>query len=397
MTWFELDLAEGHLASTHPSQCQKNWSQAIHWIQPIPVAPGDELTIIAARSDTTTMFEIQVHSQVHGARRDYRLPIAVVAPGKLAEMKFGKVSSRTWEILSSPKVVSACADSIEHAIRAKQYVNLKHPRPGGIHVLELQCGPTFGLFSIMAKKAGAREVLTCDTNPTFIEISSALAEFNSLSIDSASLHFTTTHPSKITCGGDSDAEGHLTRPVDFLLLPIPEYGLFEGGLLKLVRAVQQNRGILAADAMIFPSKMHIFAQVIEIDHMIDLGGPLGVLDCTSSHCLVIPSSFAAQQTVDLDACSHRKLSPAVKMASVDLVKIMADSSVDPSSCLDASIGNIKVTASGRASAIVWWWVLDLYYLDKPTLKLSSAPSSGYSPWPQVSPTSNYLYSHNHDV
>jgi len=170
--------------------------------------------------------------------------------------------------------------------------------------------------------------------------------------------------------------------------------LFSGGLLKLLRTVQLNSSILASDAVVFPSSISIFAQVVELPFAVPIpcgAGEKGemrgeesannLLDCSSALSLLPPASFGAPLPINLAKIPHRHLCDPVLVASVDLATVLrSSSSIDPCSHFQSSVAGVSVTTPGHASAIVWWWSCQLCQPDRPSLRITNAPGSLSSPW-----------------
>ena len=355
--------------SSHPTSGLKLWGQAVYWIPPVGTVPGADLQMKALRSDTATRFEIPS------------------LQGDISRQLVGKVIPRAWEVLGCSVVISACRDAINQSVRYMKRLR-RDPRSGGVHTLELQSGPTCALMSMMAFKAGANQVLACDMSSQYMDTNAELANRNGLlySLDKGSLpgegvRFTKVHPSKLTSGSTGEAD--LARPVDILMLPIPEHGLFEGGLLKMIRTVQQNAKLLSSDAVIFPSKITVWAQVVETTESFCSAGDR--LDCSALFNLML-SSGSAPPPVDAAGLPHRALSSPVEAMTIDLADVLLGSKATKAaaaSCFSKKLVTVQIKESGHATAIVWWWSLDLCSrASKQSLTLTNAPMSS-SPWLQV--------------
>ena len=359
LTWFDLDLGDTFTVSNHPSSRLKLWKNAVHWISPVCTTPRTSCRVRVSRSDTVTRFEIQENTKTE---------------------HIGKAMPRTWEILGSNSIIPACRDAINHSIRFMKGLR-REPKYDGVHTLELQSGPTCALMSMLALKAGAKHSLACDMNSQYCHSNAELAKLNGLSTSSekaGGLNFTQVHPSKLTCG---NAQAELARPVDVLLLPIPEQGLFEGGLVKMIRTVQQNPDLLSSDALVFPAKISIWAEVIETTHIVRVSNDN--MDCSALFKLV-NSSASATSAVDLRSFQHRPLSAPARMATVDLAEVVHGKSTGSIiSQFSKKLDKLKITSEGRANAVAWWWSIDLCsHTVKDSLTLTNAPNST-TPWQQV--------------
>ena len=366
VSWFELDLGEEGRIGNHPAIEQQYWGHCVHWIPPFNATPESCVAVLAKRSDTTTSFEV-----ISSLREAANCCIGA----KLKERHLGKVSPRMWETLGSRKIVTSCRDALGQAVRTMQMAR-RDPRARGVHALEVQCGYTCGLMSMMAVRVGATKVTACDTNPTYVEASRELAAANGME---SAVTISSTHPSKLNIGDD---EMGLCRPVDLLLLPLPEEGLFEGGVLKLIKTLQQNSGIIARDAVVFPAKVTIWAQLVELKSSLELGGGL-FMDCSAPRSLASPLSFTAPPPVDLAHTPHKELCAPVRMVTVDLADAV-HGTCDPGALFEAQAEAIVATSSGFASCVAWWWSIDLNS-DTDSQKLGNAPGST-QPWLQVPPS-----------
>jgi hypothetical protein len=234
---------------------------------------------------------------------------------------------------------------------------------------------------MLALKAGAKRSLACDMSSQYCDSNVELAKLNGLSNSpekSGGLDFTQMHPSKLTSGSP---QSEMLRPVDILLLPIPEQGLLEGGLVKLIRTVQQNADLLSGDAKIFPAKISVWAQVIEATHISQL---LNENMDYSALLKLVNSSASATSSVDLESFQHRPLSAPTQMAVVDLAEVIhSKSAAGIISQFTKKIDKLEIISEGRATAVVWWWSIDLCsHIVKDSLTLTNAPNST-SPWQQV--------------
>ena len=324
----------------------------------------------AARSATATTFEVKQPRRQGSA--------ATVTPGSglLAARFMAKVPTRSWEILGSRSLVASAQQAVGAAVRRMQQAR-RDPRAGGVHTLELQCGPTSALLSMLASRAGAARVLACDVSPHFVALCAEVAAANGLG--PPGFLVAGVHPSKLHIGG-SGSPG-VPRPVDLLLLPLPEVGLFQGGLLKVIRSVQQNSNLLARDAAVFPARVKIWAQVVELTHAANLDS--ATFDCSAHLSLLPPSALLSPGPIDLESTPHHELCAPVRVASVDLEKL-CHGDLDPAAPFEVNVSDVSVSRPGRASAIVWWWSLDLCRESKSEKqKLTSAPGSAF-PWYPVS-------------
>jgi hypothetical protein len=220
---------------------------------------------------------------------------------------------------------------------------------------------------------------------------------------------------------EDGGSGFLPRPVDLLLLPLPETGLLSGGLLKLLRAVQLNSHVLAKDALVFPTSFSIWAQVVELSGVVSLdaqdsggggggggaaaaaaaagaggegseggegtpggggGGCSCYVDSASSVTLLPPAALGSPPPINLAKTPHVALTEPALVATVDLANLLRKpSGVDPASFFQARTEEkVKVTCQGRATAVVWWWDMRLCRLDRPSLCLSNCPGRPGSPW-----------------
>jgi hypothetical protein len=338
----------------------------------------------------------------------------IAAETLLAQRRFSKVRLQIWRLLGCRPLVSACRDSLGHSIRIMQGLR-RAPRHGGVHVLELQAGSTLGLMASLALRAGASRVLCCDTDPNVVDLCCALASVNGLTprgrsgapssknsgSDGSSdddddnetgisvpesnngLRFSDKHPSTLVCG---DAVEGVPRPVDLIILPLPEQGLFAGGLLKLLRAVQLNSILLATDGLVFPARVSLFAQVVELTFAVtfecDNGGAIpGALDCSGALPLMPPSTKISPLPLNLAKTPHRALCSPVCLLNTDLASVIRRASpTEPSSMFMACVGGIPVHTSGNATAIVWWWNMALCASGRPSLAITNAPGIQASPW-----------------
>ena len=390
VTWFDLDMGGGcgepELLSTSPSQRQIYWNQCVHWLAPFRTEPGFVVGVSASRTDTATCFRVVLPPPITtGGISDggKRLPEPVM---------FGKLPVRSWEVLGSRGVVVSCRKAITRSVGALKQ-RRRDPRAGGVRVLELQCGVTGSLMSMLALKSGATRALACDMNLRLIEESAKLAKANGCLAatppEASGLRYSSTSPSKLKVGGD--VETGLSRPVDMLILPLPEQGLFQGGLLKMLRAIKSNSALLASDAVIFPSKVSVWVQLVETESSLPLGSSGGeaggsietsMVNCGPIKTLLnAASSTLAPSAIDLLATPHHALSHPIEILSLDLATVLRRGT-EPNTHFSAKETGVSIVASGQADAAVWWWTLELCHGGGGAAMVSSAPGNA-GPWLQV--------------
>jgi SAM-dependent methyltransferase len=208
-------------------------------------------------------------------------------------------------------------------------------RPGS-HVLDIGSGT--GLLAMMAVRAGAAHVTTCETNPVMAEIARQVIAQHGMA------DVITVVPKRsldLVVGVD------LQRRVDFLVSEIVDCGLIGEGLLPTIAHAREH--LLAPDGEMLPVAGRILGFLVDSPAILNLNRTTtaGGFDVRRLNAVATEGHFP----VRLSTWPHRVLTDAVELASFDLV----DGSLGDGSAVVV----LPVLASGTAHGVVAWFEMDL--------------------------------------
>lgn len=178
-------------------------------------------------------------------------------------------------------------------------------RPGDV-VLDIGCGA--GLTAMLAARAGAKHVYTCEQQPLIAQAALKVIEKNGLS-DRITVIPKLSHNLVIGVDIPEPADVVISEIVDTVLLG-------EGALATLTHAMS---ALAKPDARAVPERGTLFAQLVESDQLLDLWQPLEAegFDLSGFHHL---ASVAQITPNDFAACGLRPLGPATDLFQFDFTK-----------------------------------------------------------------------------
>jgi len=215
-------------------------------------------------------------------------------------------------------------------------VALERCLPPDAHVLDIGSGT--GLLAMMAVRAGATRVTTCEANPLLAEIATQVVAAHGMS------DLITVVPKRsdqLRIGVD------LATPADLVVSEIVDCGLIGEGLFPTMRHAREH--LLARGGRLLPESVRLFGFLIESDVVDGLNrvATAGGFDVRLINALATRGHFP----VRLSTWPHRVLSETVEFAEFDL---LADPLAD-----GARRRTLPVTAGGTAHALVVWFEMNI--------------------------------------
>lgn len=224
--------------------------------------------------------------------------------------------------------------------------------------LVLDVGAGSGVLAMMAVKAGARAVVSCEVVEPVAHIARRIIEANGLS-DRISI--VPKLSSMLTLGRDLPARA------DLLVTETVDCGLLGEGILPIIRHARQE--LLKQGAPIIPAKARVFFALLEsnVIHRINFTQEAGGFDVS------LFNRFSTQEyfPVRISTWSHALLSPPAQALAFDF----GHDSLEPRTV------RLPVTPSrsGVVHGVLFWFELDL----GSGILLSNSPGNPSSHWMQA--------------
>lgn len=225
----------------------------------------------------------------------------------------------------------------------------------GSHVLDIGSGT--GLLAIMAVRAGAEKVTTCEVNPILAEIAREIVMRHGMA---GVISVIGKRSTDLQVGVDLE-------PADLVISEIVDCGLIGEGLLPTVRHARTH--LLRPGGKLLPSHARLFGALLDSPVVANLNS-VG----TSAGLDLRPFNLVATQRhfpVRLSTWPHRLLSRPAELVSFDLVR-------DPLQDGRAQV-EIPVTATGHAHGLVAWFEMELCA----GVLLRNSPDRAGSHWMQA--------------
>lgn len=250
-----------------------------------------------------------------------------------------------FAMLNDQERNNAFAMAIEQVICAGDYV--------------LDIGAGSGLLAMMAVRAGAGKVTSCEENPLLAEIARQVVEINGMS---DRITIIAKHSSELCVGVD------IEQRVDVVMSEIMDCGLIGEGLLSTVRHARDH--LLAEGGTLLPRSGRLSGYLISSAaaaclNKIDLAAGF---DVSLFNRIATPGHFP----IRLKYWPHEVMSETVELMSCDL----ATDSLDDSGC---RLIHIPIIATGTAHALVAWFDLDLGF----GVRIRNSPENVRSHWHQA--------------
>lgn len=235
-------------------------------------------------------------------------------------------------------------------------VALERCLPPDAHVLDIGSGT--GLLAMMAARAGARKVTTCEVNPLLAEIATQVVAAHGMS---DVITVVPKRSDQLQVGVD------IERPADLIISEIVDCGLIGEGLFATMRHARKH--LLAPGGRLLPESARLFGFLVESKVMARLNG----VGSAHGFNLRLLNTVATQGhfPVRLRTWPHRVLSETTELAKFDLANDTLD---DGSRKI-----SLPVAATGEAHALVVWFELNL----GGNVMVRSSPDNLSSHWMQA--------------
>ncbi|MCB4454957.1 50S ribosomal protein L11 methyltransferase [Leisingera sp. McT4-56] len=236
-------------------------------------------------------------------------------------------------------------------------------KPGDV-VLDIGCGA--GLTAMLAARAGAKHVYTCEQQPLIAQAATQVIEANGLS-DRITVIPKWSH--EIVVGADipEQADVVISEIVDTVLLG-------EGALATLTHAIS---ALAKPDARAIPERGTLLAQPVESPGLLNLWRPHEAegFDLSAFHHFARVAQLTPN---DFEACKLRSLGPAAELFAFDFTR----PNINPG----RTTADLACAAAGTIHAVLVSFEMDL----APGIQVSNGVNSG-GHWGRTA----YLLDHLH--
>jgi tetratricopeptide (TPR) repeat protein len=223
----------------------------------------------------------------------------------------------------------------------------------------LDIGAGSGLLAMMAARAGASQVITCEMVPAIAEAASEIIEENGFSQQISVIAKKSTN---LEVGID------LPERANILVTETFDVGLLgEEALISLRHAIEH---LITPDAKILPAHAKVFAQLVECEqlHQEDFVENASGFEVSIFNRFALTPNYLQRQ---LNQYSHRNLTDVQEVFSFDFAQVYNQGS-------EASL-TFPILLDGKVHAVVFWFEL---WLDS-EIKISTSPQTEYTHWQQA--------------
>jgi tetratricopeptide (TPR) repeat protein len=223
----------------------------------------------------------------------------------------------------------------------------------------LDIGAGSGLLAMMAARAGAKQVITCEMVPAIAEVAAEIIEQNGFGQQITVIAKKSTN---LEVGIDFPERANVLVTETF------DVGLLgEEALISLRHALEH---LLTPDAKILPASAKVFAQLIESEQLYqeDFVKDASNFDVSKFNRFALTPNYLQRQ---VNQYEHRNLSNVCEAFTFDFTQICDRGEEESLS--------FPILADGVVHAVVFWFEL---WLD-PQIKISTSPKTEYTHWQQA--------------
>jgi predicted RNA methylase len=234
-----------------------------------------------------------------------------------------------------------------------------HP---GSHVLDIGSGT--GLLAMMAVRAGAGRVTTCEANPLLAEIARHVIAAHGMSDVIAVVSALST---------ELEIGRNLSAPADLIVSEIVDCGLIGEGLLPTIRHARAH--LLAPGGALLPESARLMACLVESEAIAQLNR----VTTAAGYDVRLLNRFATAGhfPVRLNTWPHRLLSEPLELLQFDL----EDDSLQDG----RRIVELVAAEAGTVHGLIAWFELDLgagVVVRNSPQEVSTHWMQAFLPWPE---------------
>jgi type II protein arginine methyltransferase len=302
-------------------------------LAPAPLAPAPLALAPTAQAPTATDMRVAAAARLAGEAEVGRLQSMLRSTSDPAGRPdldaVGALAARTvprWHfaMLNDGERNDALAVALERLVRP------------GAHVLDIGSGT--GLLALMAARAGAGHVTTCETDPLLAELARQIVAANGMS----EVISVVAKPSTELVPGQD-----LPRRADLIVAEVIDCGLIGEGILPTLRHAREH--LLAGGGALLPRTARLLGCLVTSRALAQLNGVQTVsgFDLRLFNRVATPGHFP----IRLTTWPHRLLSEPTELLRFDFAR---DELADGHRRFE-----LRPNAGGRAHGLVAWFELDV--------------------------------------
>lgn len=228
----------------------------------------------------------------------------------------------------------------------------------------LDIGTGSGLLAMMAARAGARSVVTCEASAALAECAREVIEANGFE---GRIQVVNRMSTALRVGEQ------LERPATVLVSEILDVGLLGEGVLPTLRHALSE--LVAPGAAVIPAAATLYARLVELPELrrVNPIKTIAGFDLRAFDRFRVPGVYL---DIDLERAEHRALSEDFEVARFDFA---APPPAIPDDAPRRARIEVTATAAGAPHAVAAWFDL---HLDE-TVTISTRPGGGLLTWGQA--------------